>query len=75
VLEHKSGYISETRQEIEEKLQRRTYRNSPTLFWFFGLRPYFYFRFRLWSHRDGRFGFIFCPYSPAIGTRWYRWTY
>jgi len=32
VLEHKSGNISETRTDIEEKLLWRAYRNSPTLF-------------------------------------------
>ena len=26
---------------------------------FFGLPPYFYFRFRRYGHRDGRFGLIF----------------
>ena len=33
---------------------------------FFGSPPYFYFRFRLYGHRDGRFA-LFWPYSPAIG--------
>jgi len=34
VLEHESGSISETRKDrgTQEKLQWRTYRNSPTLF-------------------------------------------
>jgi len=29
------------------------------LFRFFGSPPYFYFRFRLYGHRDGRFCLIF----------------
>ena len=28
--------------------------------WFFGSPPYFYFRFRLYGHRDGRFCLIRC---------------
>jgi len=47
------------RVKIEEKLLWRAYRKSPTLFRFFGSPPYFYFRFRLYGHRDGRFRFIF----------------
>jgi len=35
------------------------YRTSSTLYRFFGSPPYFYFRFRLYGHRDGRFCLIF----------------
>ena len=58
MLEHKSGNISEG-VKIEEKLLWRVYRKSPTLFRLFGSPPYFYFRFRLYGHWDGRFCFIF----------------
>jgi len=45
--------------KIEEKLLCRAYRRSPTLFRFFWSPPYLYFRFRLYSHWDGRFCLIF----------------
>jgi len=51
--------ISLKRVKIEEKLLWRAYRKSPTLFRFFGSPPYFYFQFRLYGHRDGRFCLIF----------------
>ena len=51
--------ISLKRVKIEEKLLWRAYRKSPTLFQFFGSPPYFYFRFCLYGHRDGRFCLIF----------------
>ena len=51
--------ISLKRVKTEEKLLWRAYRKSPTLFRFFGSPPYFYFRFRLYGHRDGRFCLIF----------------
>ena len=50
--------ISLKRIKIEEKLLWRAYRKSPTIFRFFGSPPYFYFRFRLYGHRDGRFCLI-----------------
>jgi len=47
--------ISLKHVKIEEKLGLlwRAYRKSSTLFRFFGLPPYFYFRLRLYSHQDG----------------------
>jgi len=51
--------ISLKRIKIEEKLLLRAYRKSSTLFRFFGSPPYFYFQFRLYGHRDGRFCLIF----------------
>jgi len=51
--------ISLKRVKIEEKLIWRAYRKSPTLFRFFGSPPYFYFWFRLYGHREGRFCLIF----------------
>jgi len=51
--------ISLKRVKIEEKLLLRAYRKSPMHFRFFGSPPYFYFRFRLYSHRDGLFCLIF----------------
>jgi len=51
--------ISLKRIKIDEKLLWRAYRKSPTLFRFFGSSPYFYFRFRLYGHWDGRFCLIF----------------
>jgi len=51
--------ISLKRVKIEETLLWRAYRKSSTLFRFFGSPPYFYFRFRLYGHRDGRFCLIF----------------
>jgi len=50
--------ISLKRVKIEEKLLWRAYRKSSMLFRFFGSLPYFYFRFRLYGHRDGRFCLI-----------------
>ena len=47
--------ISLERVKIEEKLPWMAYRKSPTLFRFFGCPPYFYFRFRLYGRRDGRY--------------------
>ena len=41
--------------------------------WFFGSPPYFYFRFRLYGHRDGRFCLIFAhtaQQSVQDGTNW-----
>jgi len=36
----------------------------------------FYLRFRLYGHQDGwLFLPYFCPYSPAVSTRWYKWTF
>jgi len=68
VLEHKMA-ISLKRVKIEENLLYRAYRKSSTLFRFFGSLPYFYFRFRIYGHRDGRFLLpYFGPYSPAFGT-------
>ena len=63
--------ISLKRVKIEEKLLWRVYKKSPTLFRFFGLPPYFYFRFCLYGHRDGRFCVIL-PVLPSNGTRWYK---
>jgi len=51
--------ISLKRIKIEEKLLWKAYRKSSTLFQFFGSPPYFYFRFRLYGHRDSRFCVIF----------------
>jgi len=53
--------ISLKRIKIEQKLLWRAYRKSSMLFRFFGSPPYFYFRFRLYGHRDGRFCLIFAP--------------
>ena len=59
--------ISLKRVKIEEKLLQRAYRNSPTLFRFFGSSPYFYFWFRLYGHRDGRFCLIFaCTAQQSV---------
>jgi len=68
--------ISLKRVKKEEKLlwsMEGLYRKSPTsLSISFGSSPYFYFRFRLY----GPFYLTyFSPYSPAIGTRWYKWTF
>jgi len=51
--------ISLKRVKIEKKLLCGAYRKSPMLFRFFGSLPYFYFRFHLYGHRDGRFCLIF----------------
>jgi len=51
--------ISLKRVKIEEKLLWTAYKKSSALFWFFGSPPYFYFRFRFYGHRDGRFCLIF----------------
>jgi len=51
--------ISLKHVKIEEMLLWRAYRKLPTLFRFFGSPPYFYFRFRLYGHWDGRFCLIF----------------
>jgi len=58
VLEHKSGNTLK-RVKIEEKLLWRAYRKSSMLFRFFVSSLYFYFWFRLYCHRDGRFCLIF----------------
>jgi len=42
-----------------EKLSEGVNRKPGSKSWFFGSPPYFYFRFRLYGHRDGRFCFIF----------------
>jgi len=55
----KSGVLEHKSVKIEEKLQRRAYRKSSTLFGFFGSPPYFYFRFHIYGHRDCRFCLIF----------------
>ena len=47
------------RVKVEDKLLRLAYRKPSTLFRFIGSPPYFYFRFRLYGHRDGRFCLIF----------------
>jgi len=52
--------------KIEEKLLWRAYRKWPTLFRFFGSPPYFYFRFRLYGHRDGRFCLIFARTAQKL---------
>ena len=38
-----------------EKLSEGVNRKPGSKSWFFGSAPYFYFRFRLYGHRDGRF--------------------
>jgi len=58
-------------EKLSEGVNRKPWSKS----WFLGLPPYFYFQFRCYGHWDGRFCLIFCPYSPAIGTRWYKWTF
>jgi len=58
--------ISLKRVKIEEKLVWTTYRKSPTLFRFFGSPPYFYFRFRLYGHLDGRFCLIFARTAQQL---------
>jgi len=45
--------------KTEEKLLWRAYRKSPTVFRFFGLLLYFYFRFCLYGHPNGRFCLTF----------------
>jgi len=54
-----NAVISLKRIKIEEKLLWMAYWKSSTLFRFFGSLPYFYFRFPLYGHRDGRFCLIF----------------
>jgi len=57
--------ISVKRVKIEKKLLWRA-RKSPT-FQFFGSPPYFYFRFRLYGHQDGRFCLIFaCTAQQSV---------
>jgi len=58
--------ISLKRIKIEEKLLWRAYRKSSMLFRFFGSSPYFYFRFRLYSHRDGHFCLIFARTAQRL---------
>ena len=57
--EHKKTTISLKCVKIEEKLLSRAFGKSSTLFRFFRLPPYFYFRFCFYGHRDGRFCLIF----------------
>jgi len=62
------------RVKTEEKLVWGPIGIHQRCFDFFGSPPSFYFRFRVYGHRDGRFC-LFYPYSPSIGTRWYKWTF
>ena len=41
-----------------EKVSEGVNRKSRSKSWFWGLPPYFYFRFRRYSHQDGRFCLI-----------------
>jgi len=66
--------ISLKRVKIEEKLLWRAYRKSPAFFRFFGSPPYFYFRFCLYGHLDGRFCLIFAR-TAQQSVRWYKWTF
>ena len=55
------------RVKTDEKLLWRAYRKSSTLFRFCGWPPYFYFRFRLYGHRGGRFCLIFaCTAQQSV---------
>ena len=58
--------VSLKRIKIEEKLLWGAYRKSPMLFRFFGSPPYFYFRFRLYRHRVGRFCLIFAHTAQQL---------
>jgi len=65
--------ISLKRVKIEEKLLWRAYRKSSTLFRFSESPPYFYFRFRLYGHGNGRFCLIFDRTAQQLvldGTNW-----
>jgi len=58
MLEHKSSNISET-VRLSIKLSEGANRKPGSNSCFFGSPPYFYFWFRLYGHRDGRFCLIF----------------
>ena len=60
---------------LSEKVSEGVNRKPGSKSSFFGSSPYFYFRFRRYGQRDGLFCLIFCPYSPAIGSRWSKWTF
>jgi len=49
-----------------EKLSEEVNRKSGSKSWFFLSPPYFYFRFRLCSHRDGRFCLIFAHTAQRL---------
>ena len=67
--------ISLKHVKIEENLLWRAYRKSPTLFRFFWVAAIFLLP--VFPLRPPRRPFLpyFCPYSPAIGTKWYKWTF
>ena len=50
----------------KETLLWRAYRKSPTLFRFFGSPPYFYFRFCVYGHQDGRYCLIFARIAQQL---------
>jgi len=54
-------------EKLSEEVNKKPWSKS----WFFGLPPY------LLPVSPLRRPFLpyFCPYSPAIGTRWYKWTF
>jgi len=56
-----------------KKLSEGVNRKPGSKSWFFGSPPYFYFRFRRYGHRDGRFCLIFAStakQSVLEGTNW-----
>jgi len=64
---------AQKRQYLQNALRLlwRAYRKSPTLFRFFRSPPYFYFRFRLYGHWDGRFCLIFARTAQqSAGLTW-----
>ena len=69
--------ISLKRVKIEEKLLWRAYRprKSPTLFRFYWVAAIFLLPVS--PPRLPRRPFLpyFCPYNPAIGTKWYKWIF
>jgi len=60
--------ISLKRVKIKEKLLWRACRKSLMLFRFFGSPPYFYFQFRIFGQRDGRFclNFAHTAHQPVL---------
>ena len=64
------GKIVRLSEKLSEGVNRK--RGSKSLF--FGLPPYFYFRFRRYIHREGRFCLIFArtaQQSVLDGTNWF----
>ena len=56
-----------------KKLSEAVNRKPGSKGWFFGSPPYFYFRFRCYGHRDGRFCLIFARTAEQLvldGKNW-----